>query len=222
MATIKNAFPDQVRVGTPSGRYPFVIGPCWLWTGKTDKGGYGVCAAGPVHRFSLFLATGYYGDSSCHKCDVRICCNPEHLFWGTDEDNTIDLLKWALVVPVTSARDYDRLFSLAQLHKRHIAKMTANYRPGIVYAVQQVTRGLDFPGIDRAVMTKLAQKFLKKRRDDATLIRQLIDVPVVPLRDGQRYGPFPKIGRPARPRRIMDQLREDAARSIGLDPTLLS
>lgn len=28
----------------------------------------------------------------CHKCDNRQCASPEHLFWGTQRDNMMDML----------------------------------------------------------------------------------------------------------------------------------
>ncbi len=28
----------------------------------------------------------------CHSCDYRLCCNPAHLFLGTAQDNTDDMI----------------------------------------------------------------------------------------------------------------------------------
>jgi len=37
------------------------------------------------------------GIQVCHKCDVRHCCNPDHLFLGTREQNNLDRWKWHFV-----------------------------------------------------------------------------------------------------------------------------
>ena len=47
-----------------------------------------------AHRFSYMIANGEIpvGMFICHKCDVKGCVNPEHLYAGTHEDNTRDIV----------------------------------------------------------------------------------------------------------------------------------
>lgn len=69
---------------------------CWLWLGGTQKAGYGFFKyAGEVtaHRSAWRLYRGDipYGLHVLHRCDVRQCVNPEHLFLGTQSDNMKDM-----------------------------------------------------------------------------------------------------------------------------------
>jgi len=70
---------------------------CWLWTGATLINGYGrIKVDGKtiyVHRLSYELNVGPIpaGQFVCHKCDVRNCVRPDHLFAGSVIDNNRDM-----------------------------------------------------------------------------------------------------------------------------------
>ena len=68
---------------------------CWLYTKILMKGYGHININGikvPAHRISYELHNGEipHGLYICHKCDVRNCVNPHHLFPGTHLDNMQD------------------------------------------------------------------------------------------------------------------------------------
>lgn len=74
-------------------------GACLLWTGTTASGRYGFVRVHPrgmrlAHRVAWELTNGAIPDGMyvCHRCDRPLCCNPEHLFLGTQTDNMRDML----------------------------------------------------------------------------------------------------------------------------------
>jgi hypothetical protein len=92
------------RYGTLFERFwrdiiPEPMSGCWLWDGPMDDHGYGRMRVGKtkrrLHQISYELNVGPIpaGLIVRHRCDNRICCNPDHLVLGTVIDNIRDMDK---------------------------------------------------------------------------------------------------------------------------------
>lgn len=71
---------------------------CWNWTGCKVGMGYGRIKINKrlylAHRTSYELHIGPIPDKMCvlHKCDNPACIRPDHLFIGTQKDNSRDMI----------------------------------------------------------------------------------------------------------------------------------
>ena len=72
---------------------------CWPWRGGMTYEGYGIALfdgkSTTAHRIAYILTHGPIEPSLvvCHHCDNPPCCNPKHLFDGTQRDNIQDSVR---------------------------------------------------------------------------------------------------------------------------------
>ena len=89
---------------------------CWLWLRSYDGGGYGTIWSGQKQIKATHLVLEIEGRArpsnkhgALHSCDNPACCNPQHLRWGTQKENSADMM----------SRDRHNGDGLAVAHRRH-------------------------------------------------------------------------------------------------------
>jgi len=128
---------------------------CWLWAGARKGKGYGHIWVGGhmqgAHKVSWKMVHGEIPEGLfvLHSCDNPDCVNPEHLFIGTSQDNSSDM--------VTKQRQCcgEACYNV-KLTKRQVLEIRTspliNARLAEIYSVsfQQISRikkGLEWRGV---------------------------------------------------------------------------
>ena len=105
---------------------------CWIFMGALSSGYGTVSSPGPrgtapegAHRLSYQHFNGPIPDGLfvCHRCDIRCCCNPHHLFFGTQHVNNTDMANKG-----RSSRGEDR--PLAKLTEEIVRSMRTRHAAG--------------------------------------------------------------------------------------------
>jgi hypothetical protein len=87
---LADRFWRKVKKGAPD--------ECWPWTAYLAPRGYGMMTYAHKtkrsHRWAWELTNGPIPDGVyvCHTCDNPRCCNPTHLWLGTQFDNMRDMV----------------------------------------------------------------------------------------------------------------------------------
>lgn len=100
---------------------------CWIWTAGTTRNGYGTMRISThgrrrqegAHRIAWLVFRGPIPDGLivCHKCDNPPCCNPDHLFLGTYQDNTLDCVAKGRKNPPRGERSGKAILNEAQVRE---------------------------------------------------------------------------------------------------------
>lgn len=116
---------------------------CWLWPRAKSPKGYGAThykhELWRTHRLAYYLT---YGMHVCHTCDNPPCCNPKHLFLGTNADNTADKVTKGRTSRVNGTAN-----GANKLTEEQVKNIRIEYVPGLVghkrlakkYGVSQTT-----------------------------------------------------------------------------------
>lgn len=125
---------------------------CWEWQGACARGYGRVIATAPsrrllyAHRVAWELAYGPIPEGMlvCHHCDNKGCCNPSHLFVGTQSDNMRDAFtKGRLHVPdsVGEKNTNSKLTNrqAVEIRKENATGRYTQVELGVIYGVSQQT-----------------------------------------------------------------------------------
>lgn len=147
---------------------------CWNWNGMKDVG-YGLFRIVDKtrkrgkriirsHQVSYFLSTNNWpvGFCVCHSCDNPSCCNPKHLWIGTDKDNARDRNKKGRVASGCRNGRSTKPHSTARGESHPKAKLTVEEVLEIRRLCQSEGASLKIIGSKFGVMASTVYNIMKK------------------------------------------------------------
>jgi hypothetical protein len=136
---MEQRFLAMVQCGSPS--------ECWPWLGARSENGYGRFSSTRgrhhyAHRLVWELEFGPIaaGMVVCHRCDNPVCCNPAHLWLGTQAENLADMREKGRRPPLEKHGQAGERNNQARLTDANVRAIRALHRAG----VSQVTLSRTF------------------------------------------------------------------------------
>lgn len=125
---------------------------CWEWMRGRDQDGYGNLRWGKEQRTNRIAWLLVYGaipkdKQVLHRCDNPPCCNPLHLFLGTDADNKEDM--WA---KGRGCGPRGELSAWAKLTEAQVQEIRRLHQAGVVQRRIAEQFGVGFKAISKIVL----------------------------------------------------------------------
>lgn len=133
-------------------------GGCWVWITSSRDGRYGHFSIGvgangrtrtsSTHRVSYELAYGPIPDGLfvLHRCDNPPCVNPAHLWAGTRDDNTADMLRKG-----RQAMNVGERSGCAKVSAEQVREIRRRHTDGALQKDIAASFGLEPSGVSRIV-----------------------------------------------------------------------
>lgn len=144
---------------------------CWIWLGHLSKTtGYGQfmldCRVDTrsigAHRAAYVLHKGEIpsGMQVCHRCDMRWCVNPNHLFLGTASENMRDAARKGRMTWKSATRP-----GLPRGESHHQAKLT--------WSDVDAIRASAMTGVELAKKYRMSAKSISRIRRNESWVRDI-------------------------------------------------
>jgi len=171
---------------------------CWVWKASIrGNSGYGAFKINGKVKSAHRVSWEIYNEKKipdgllvCHKCNNRLCVNPEHLYVGTYVDNTRDAIR-------DGVRDhykyvYGKKVGTAKLSEDNILEVVRLYEKGLSHkeiakklkvdrsTIGDVLRGRTWKHIDRKIFKHYSKKKSK--------CPKLLEEEVLSIRDLAKKG----------------------------------
>lgn len=118
---------------------------CWIWTGTKTSHGYGVILIKNKRTIAsrvaweLFYGAIPDGLLALHNCpdgDNPACCNPRHLFLGTQQDNVRDMLNKGRQAPIEQTVHHGEKHGMHKLTAIQVAEIRQRFATGGISKAQ--------------------------------------------------------------------------------------
>lgn len=126
--------PEAIAAFIDAKSIPCPATGCHIWTGALTAKGYPTMKLGRLpnqhpHRAAYELAKGPLpaGMYALHRCDLRCCVNPDHIFPGTKGDNNTDRARKGRNAVIVGTQRYNAKLNDDLVRQMRVSDLSDHY-----------------------------------------------------------------------------------------------